>query len=74
MPSPPTRPIEPHGASLRDGYRTAEIVDTIMRAGKTGATEEVRYQIGRGLNSRFLVIPAKAAIGFTHLERPVCRV
>ena len=36
--------IEPHGASLRDGYRTAEIVDTIIRAGETGATEEVRYR------------------------------
>ena len=36
--------IEPHGASLRDGYRTAEIVDTIIRAGVTGATEDERYR------------------------------
>jgi predicted dehydrogenase len=37
-------PVEPHGASLRDGYRTAEIVDAILRAASSGATEDVRYR------------------------------
>ena len=36
--------IEPHGASLRDGYRTAEIVDTILRSAASGRAEEVRYR------------------------------
>ena len=36
--------VEPHGATLRDGYRAAEVCDAIARSSESGAREEVRYR------------------------------
>ena len=36
--------VGPLGATFEDGYRVAEIVDTIQRSGRTGRVEEVTYR------------------------------
>jgi predicted dehydrogenase len=38
--------VEPHGASLRDGYRASEIADAIARSADTGARVEIAYRDG----------------------------
>ena len=38
------REVGPHGASLEDGYRAAEICDAIARSGDTGARERIAYR------------------------------
>jgi predicted dehydrogenase len=38
------RPLDPKAATFEDGYRVAEVVDTILRAAETGRREEVRYR------------------------------
>ena len=38
--------VGPVGATFEDGYRVAEIVDTILRSGQSGAVEEVRFRDG----------------------------
>lgn len=38
------RPLDPKAATFEDGYRVAEVVDTILRAARTGQREEVRYR------------------------------
>jgi predicted dehydrogenase len=37
--------VEPHGASLRDGYRAAEVCDAIARSSDTGRRVDVRYRV-----------------------------
>jgi predicted dehydrogenase len=36
--------VEPHGASLRDGYRASEVADAVVRSAQTGARVEVAYR------------------------------
>ena len=36
--------VEPHGASLRDGYRASEIADAVVRSEQTGARMQVAYR------------------------------
>jgi predicted dehydrogenase len=36
--------VAPHGATLRDGYRAAEVCDAILRSAQTGARETVTYR------------------------------
>jgi predicted dehydrogenase len=36
--------VAPHGATLEDGYRAAEVCDAIVRSAQTGAREAVRYR------------------------------
>jgi predicted dehydrogenase len=36
--------VAPHGATLEDGYRAAEICDAVLRASESGRREEVRYR------------------------------
>jgi predicted dehydrogenase len=36
--------IAPHGATLEDGYRAAEVCDAIVRAAQTGSRETVSYR------------------------------
>jgi predicted dehydrogenase len=36
--------VEPHGASLRDGYRASEISDAVVRSAETGARVELTYR------------------------------
>jgi predicted dehydrogenase len=38
------RDVEPHGASLRDGYRAAEVADAVLRSAQTGARVELSYR------------------------------
>ena len=38
------RPLDPKAATFEDGYRVAEVVDTILRAARTGGREAVRYR------------------------------
>ena len=35
-------PVAPHGATFEDGYRCDEVVEAILRSGKSGGREEVR--------------------------------
>jgi predicted dehydrogenase len=35
--------VEPHGATLRDGYRASEIADAVVRSSDTGARVEIAY-------------------------------
>ncbi|ANZ28554.1 dehydrogenase (plasmid) [Rhodococcus sp. WB1] len=42
------KPIGPHGATLEDGYRCAEICDAILRAADTGERQKISY---RGLSA-----------------------
>jgi predicted dehydrogenase len=37
-------PVGPHGATLEDGYRAAEICDAMLRSSTTGTHEPVRYR------------------------------
>ena len=37
-------PVGPHGATLEDGYRAAEVCDAMLRSSGTGAHETVRYR------------------------------
>ncbi len=37
-------PVGPHGATLEDGYRAAEVCDAMLRSSNTGAHEPVRYR------------------------------
>jgi predicted dehydrogenase len=36
------RPVGPHGATLEDGYRAAEVCDAILRSARSGRREAVR--------------------------------
>jgi predicted dehydrogenase len=36
--------VAPHGATLRDGYRAAEVCDAILRSAETGARETLSYR------------------------------
>ena len=36
--------VAPHGATLEDGYRAAEVCDAIVRAADSGARETVQYR------------------------------
>jgi predicted dehydrogenase len=36
--------VAPHGATLEDGYRAAEVCDAIVRSAQSGARETVRYR------------------------------
>jgi predicted dehydrogenase len=36
--------VAPHGATLEDGYRAAEVCDAIVRSAESGAREAVRYR------------------------------
>ena len=36
--------VAPHGATLRDGYRAAEVCDAILRSAESGARETVSYR------------------------------
>jgi predicted dehydrogenase len=36
--------VAPHGATLEDGYRAAEVCDAILRSAQTGARETVSYR------------------------------
>jgi predicted dehydrogenase len=36
--------VAPHGATLEDGYRAAEVCDAIVRSADSGARETVRYR------------------------------
>ena len=36
--------IAPHGATLEDGYRAAEICDAMLRSAEAGARETVVYR------------------------------
>ena len=38
------RDVEPHGASLRDGYRASEVADGVVRSAETGARVELSYR------------------------------
>jgi len=38
------RELSPDAATLRDGYRVAEIVDTVARSAETGGVERVRFK------------------------------
>jgi predicted dehydrogenase len=37
-------PVGPHGATLEDGYRAAEVCDAMLRSSRTGAHEAVTYR------------------------------
>jgi predicted dehydrogenase len=37
-------PVGPHGATLEDGYRAAEVCDAMLRSSSNGAHETVRYR------------------------------
>ncbi len=37
-------PIGPHGATLEDGYRCAEVADAILRAAQTGERQTISYR------------------------------
>src|SRR5215207_1647110 len=37
-------PVGPHGATLEDGYRAAEVCDAMLRSSRTGSHEPVRYR------------------------------
>lgn len=37
--------VRPYGADFEDGYRAAEVCDTILRSSESGAREQVRYRI-----------------------------
>jgi hypothetical protein len=39
------RELSPDAATLRDGYRVAEIVDTISRSAQTKKAESVRFKL-----------------------------
>ena len=36
--------VEPHGASLRDGYRAAELADAVIGSAETGTRVEIAYR------------------------------
>ena len=36
--------VAPHGATLEDGYRAAEVCDAIVRSGETGRRESIVYR------------------------------
>ena len=36
--------VEPHGASLRDGYRASEVADAVVRSAETGARVDLAYR------------------------------
>ena len=36
--------VAPHGATLEDGYRAAEVCDAIVRSAQSGARETVSYR------------------------------
>jgi predicted dehydrogenase len=38
------RGVEPHGASLRDGYRASEVADGVTRSAETGTRVELAYR------------------------------
>jgi predicted dehydrogenase len=38
------RDVEPHGASLRDGYRASEVADGVVRSAEMGARVELSYR------------------------------
>ncbi|MBV9491874.1 MAG: hypothetical protein JO069_19435 [Verrucomicrobia bacterium] len=38
------RELSPDAATLRDGYRVAEIVDAIARSAETGKVERVHFK------------------------------
>lgn len=38
--------VAPHGATLEDGYRAAEVCDAILRSDQSGRREEVDYRAG----------------------------
>jgi predicted dehydrogenase len=37
-------PVAPHGATLEDGYRAAEVCDAILRSAQSGARERISYR------------------------------
>ena len=37
--------VAPHGATLEDGYRAAEVCDAMLRSAETGARETVSYRV-----------------------------
>jgi predicted dehydrogenase len=39
--------VGPHGATFEDGYRSAEVCDTIIRSSESGRREDVTYRDGR---------------------------
>jgi predicted dehydrogenase len=36
--------VAPHGATLEDGYRAAEVCDAILRSSRDGVRERIRYR------------------------------
>jgi hypothetical protein len=36
--------VAPHGATLEDGYRAAEVCDAMLRSAETGRREPVTYR------------------------------
>jgi predicted dehydrogenase len=36
--------IAPHGATMEDGYRAAEICDAMLRSAASGARETIEYR------------------------------
>jgi predicted dehydrogenase len=36
--------VAPHGATLEDGYRAAEVCDAMLRSSQSGAHETVTYR------------------------------
>jgi predicted dehydrogenase len=36
--------VAPHGATLEDGYRAAEVCDAILRSSERGARETITYK------------------------------
>jgi predicted dehydrogenase len=36
--------VEPHGASMRDGYRASEVADAVVRSAQSGARVELTYR------------------------------
>jgi predicted dehydrogenase len=36
--------VAPHGATLEDGYRAAEVCDAMLRSARSGSREQVRYR------------------------------
>jgi predicted dehydrogenase len=37
--------VAPHGATLEDGYRAAEVCDAMLRSAETGAREAISYRV-----------------------------
>jgi predicted dehydrogenase len=36
--------VAPHGATLEDGYRAAEVCDAVVRSSESGRREEIAYR------------------------------